>query len=151
DPKQAFDLYRPLRAVRDAGRNPQAELQAKFQKERQEVDQTIEALLPMCLETRWRENADRDEIRRQFERYVLPHGLKDTPGSRITDPALIAMRDQIIANHGSNGQPGYATARNVWSRLSVFFEWCHRDRKLIAVNPMSGVTPPKKGKPRQRT
>jgi integrase len=85
------------------------------------------------------------ELKRRFDRYIVPQLGATTPLADISADQIEALIDEKL----SEGYP--VAARTLYEALRPFFNWCaSRKRKLLGVSPMGGVEIPELPAHRER-
>ena len=137
----AYSLTEAREAAKEAakaverGRHP---LEAKRVREAD----TLSVMVPRWLDTDQRDNRGRDDVRRMFDKDVLPR-YGDVPVSAVTADDAEAMV-MTVADRGAVTQ-----ARRLHAHLHRFFKWCVLKRKVVT-NPLDAVAKPGKDVARDR-
>jgi integrase len=138
-PYQARVEAQRVLAERAAGRDPQAERQAR---KRRIASEQIEDLVTEFLARHAAQNRTAGETTRIFRREVLPRW-----GNRML--AEIGKRDVIALLDAVRGRGAPVMANRVLAAVRKFFNWC-LSRGLLDLSPCAGVGLPTRERARHR-
>ena len=106
---------------------------------------TVSALWIKYNEQRVSTKKSAKEIRRTFERYILPEF-----GNRPVDAVSRADVTRLIDDIAYGERPAPVMARLVAAQLSVFYNWVLPRVESVAFNPVTAASRPPAPKPRDR-